>query len=189
MICAILLAAGRSRRMGTQKLLLAFAGQTVIGHIADELLRSAIDRVIAVVGPAPGAVLPAIEGRGMTIATNPLAEGEMLSSVRCGLREIPAGCDAILVALGDQPAVGAKLIGRMIDAYRRESAAGGQRGIVVPVHAGRRGHPLLFSSRYVAEILSDHDAAGLRGLLLAAIIMASIDSPLASLTACPHCAT
>jgi molybdenum cofactor cytidylyltransferase len=84
----------------------------------------------------------------------------MLSSVRCGLRALPSGCTAVLAVLGDQPALTSALIGKMT----RALATCG-RGIVVPVHAGRRGHPLLFSSRYCEEILTSYEQVGLRGLL------------------------
>jgi molybdenum cofactor cytidylyltransferase len=84
----------------------------------------------------------------------------MLSSVRCGLRALPAMCEAILVALGDQPAVTAGLVDALVEGFRA-----GRHRIVVPVHGGRRGHPLLFSADYRPEILTQYDDQGLRGLL------------------------
>ena len=162
MICAILLAAGRSQRMGTQKLLLPFAGQTVIAHIADQLLRSAIDQTFVVVGKDGARIAEALAGRPFTLVSNPDPDAGMLSSIRCGLRALPATCDATLVALGDQPTITSALIGQLLHAYRTAN-----RGILVPLHAGKRGHPLLFCSRYRDEILNQHDSVGLRGLLAA----------------------
>ena len=159
MICAIILAAGRSRRMGTQKLLLPFAGRTVIGHIAGEILRSPISETLVVVGQDAARIAEALAGLRAQIVTNPDPGGEMLSSVRCGLRALPADCDAVLVALGDQPTITSDLVGRMIDAFRT-----GGRGIVVPVHGGKPGHPILFSTRYRREILRGYDDVGLCGL-------------------------
>jgi CTP:molybdopterin cytidylyltransferase MocA len=86
----------------------------------------------------------------------------MLGSIRCGLAELPPQCRAILVAPGDQPAISAELIEVLTDCY---ATAG--RGIVVPVHAGRRGHPVLIAKSYCAEILKGYDQVGLRGLLTA----------------------
>ncbi len=86
----------------------------------------------------------------------------MLASIRCGLAAMPADCRAVLVALGDQPAITAELIDAMIECF-----SSGGRGIVVPVHAGRRGHPLLLDGRYRSEILTGCDQVGLRGLLAA----------------------
>ena len=159
MISAIILAAGRSRRMGVQKLLMPFGGRTVIGHIAGEILRSPVDRTFVVVGQDAARIAEALAGLPLTLVTNADAEGEMLSSVRCGLRALPPDCEAVLVALGDQPTLTSDLVGRMIRAFRDEG-----RGIVVPVYGGRPGHPVLFSVRYRQEVLTGYDDVGLRGV-------------------------
>jgi len=159
MISAIVLAAGRSRRMGTQKLLLPFGGGTVIGHIVGEVLRSPVAETLVVVGRDGPRVAEALAGQAVRIVANPDPDAEMLSSVRCGLRAIGPNCDAVLVALGDQPTITADLVGRMMDAFR-----GGGRGIVVPVHDGKPGHPILFAARYRDEVLTRFDDVGLRGL-------------------------
>jgi molybdenum cofactor cytidylyltransferase len=164
MITAIVLAAGRSRRMGSQKLLLPFAGRTVISHIVGEILRSPVDRVIVVVGHDAPRIAEALAGLRVTLAASDDPDGEMLVSVRSGLRAIPSqgdtsGGDAVLVALGDQPSLTAELIGRMIDAFRTSG-----RGIVVPVHGGRSGHPILFGLGYRDEVLTRYDDVGLCGL-------------------------
>ena len=162
MICAIVLAAGCSRRMGTQKLLLPFAGKMVIAHIVDEVLASPVSEVFVVLREDSEAVSAALVGRRWTAVVNPDPDGDMLSSVRCGLRAVPPGCEAVMAVLGDQPAITSGLIGEMT----RTFATCG-RGIIVPVHTGRRGHPLLFSSRYCEEILTAYDNLGLRGVLQA----------------------
>jgi molybdenum cofactor cytidylyltransferase len=86
----------------------------------------------------------------------------MLSSVRCGLLALPANTETVLLVPGDQARLGSALVRESIAAYRAS-----ERSIAVPIHAGRRGHPLLFSSGYRDEILSRFDGVGLRGLLLA----------------------
>lgn len=159
-VCAILLAAGRSQRMGSQKLLLPFASQTVVGHIVDQLVNSPVDHVLVVVSHDAEPVRQALAAKPVTFITNPDAHGDMLSSVRCGLRALPEDCRAVLVALGDQPAIRSGLISQMVHAFEH-----GKRSIVVPVHAGQRGHPILFSRLYVPEILTGYDSLGLRGLL------------------------
>jgi molybdenum cofactor cytidylyltransferase len=162
MIGAIVLAAGRSRRMGTQKLLLPFAGQTVIGQVVDQLLAAAIDSVVVVVSGDGPAIAEALAGRRVELVTNPEPDSEMLSSIRCGLRALPANCHAALIAVGDQPAVTTALVQTLVAAYQLSG-----RGIVVPVADGKRGHPTILSAKYFNEILSCHDSVGLRGLLLA----------------------
>lgn len=174
-ICAVILAAGQSRRMGAQKLLLPFDGGTVIGRIAGEILRSPVARASVVVGADGARVAAALEtecvsrkggrSRGfpqgfLSSVTNPDPEGDMLSSVRCGLRALPPECEAVLVALGDHPSITAELVARIVHHFRHSG-----RGIVVPVHRGKRGHPLLFSARYSREVLTRYDDLGLRGLL------------------------
>lgn len=162
MICAVVPAAGRSRRMGTQKLLLPFGDSTLIGHVVDELLRSVVDQVYVVVGHQRQRIMAELSGRPVSIVTNPDCDRGMLSSVRCGIGALPAQCEAILVALGDQPAITAELVDAMAESFARV-----QQRILVPVYRGRRGHPLLFSADYRGEILTGHDDLGLRGLLRA----------------------
>jgi molybdenum cofactor cytidylyltransferase len=160
MICAMVLAAGRSRRMGTQKLLLPLQGRPVIVHVVDELLRSPVDRVFVVVGEEGKPIIEAMADRPVHFVTNPFPEGEMLSSVRCGLTAMPGECAAVLVALGDQPGISADVVGELVRSFRS-----GDRGIVVPTHDGQRGHPLLFAMHYRDEILTGYEDRGLRGLL------------------------
>jgi molybdenum cofactor cytidylyltransferase len=146
--------------MGTQKLLLPLAGQPLIAHVVDELLKSPVDQVFVVIGKDGKPILDAIAGRRVHVVTNSDADGEMLHSVRCGLRALPQESAAAMVALGDQPDVTAEVIAEMIRSFH---TAG--RGIVVPTYAGKRGHPLLFSMRYRDEVLTRHEGRGLRGLL------------------------
>jgi len=160
MICALVLAAGRSRRMGTQKLLLPVSNSTLIAHVVDQVLAGVVERVYVVVAPEGDAIAHELSGRPVTIVANPNAEAQMLDSVRCGLRALPANCEAVLVALGDQPTLSSALINEMVAAYRDSG-----QGIVVPAYGGRRGHPLLFAIRFRDEILTGHDEVGLRGLL------------------------
>jgi len=162
MIAALVLAAGRSRRMGTQKLLLPVGGQPLIARIVDEVLRSPVDQVFVVTGREGERIGQALARRRVQFVTNSDAEGEMLSSVRSGLRAVPGTCDAALVVMGDQPSIKAETISLLLQAYQT-----GGRGIVVPTCGGRRGHPLLFAMSYRDEILSRYDEVGLRGLLQA----------------------
>ncbi|MGD8501428.1 MAG: NTP transferase domain-containing protein, partial [Phycisphaerales bacterium] len=71
MICAVVLAAGRSRRMGIQKLLLPFGGKTVIAHIVDQLLASTVDEVHVVVGHQAERISRELSARAVSIVSNP----------------------------------------------------------------------------------------------------------------------
>ncbi len=162
MICAIVLAAGESRRMGSQKLLLSFAQTTVIGHILDQLSASCIDEVFVVLGHDADKVKQEISSRDVVVVENPDYKEGMLSSVRSGLKALPETCQGVMIVLGDQPSITTEIAGKTIKAFKSR-----KRGIVVPVHDGKRGHPMVFSSAYRNEILSSYDDVGLRGLLRA----------------------
>jgi molybdenum cofactor cytidylyltransferase len=161
MICAIILAAGKSLRMGTQKLLLPLAEQTVIGHVADQVIKSPIRQVLVVTAEQSEQIAAALKGKRLSIVINPDFEGDMLSSIRCGLRALP-GCEAVMILLGDQPAVRSELVGELIRIYETSNAS-----IIVPTYRGKRGHPILFSSKYCDEVQKKFDGVGLRGLLSA----------------------
>jgi molybdenum cofactor cytidylyltransferase len=161
MICAIVLAAGRSERMGTQKLLLPLGGKPVIARIVEELSRSPVDHVRVVIGRDGRHIQKALCKYPVQFVPNLDPASDMLGSVRCGLRVLPAGCQGVLMVLGDQPGLSCELVATMIGRFRSDPS-----GIVVPVSAeGRRGHPVFFSIRFCEEILSRHDGNGLRGLL------------------------
>ena len=160
MIAAVVLAAGASSRMGQQKLLLPYGGSTVIAHIVDQLLDSAVDHVSVVCGNRGVEVAGALTGRDVRIVWNHAWHEGMLSSVRRGLETAPAEIEHFLIALGDQPSISAALVDRLIQYY-----LGAAHGVAVPVHGGRRGHPLIFNARYAVEVRSNFDDEGLRGLL------------------------
>ena len=160
MICAVVLAAGLSRRMGVQKLLLPFGGKTVVAHIVDQLLASTVDEVHVVVGHQAEHISRELSGRAVSIVNNPNYKSGMLSSVRCGLQSLPEKCRAVMVVLGDQPSITTELIDQMLQSF-----AATEKSILVPLYKGKRGHPILFSSLYRDEILTQYGDVGLRGLL------------------------
>jgi molybdenum cofactor cytidylyltransferase len=160
MICAIVLAAGRSRRMGIQKLLLPVAGQPLICHTVDAVLASSVDQVTVVAGSERQPLADALAERPVCWATNDAPDSEMIDSIRCGLTALPPQCQAALVVLGDQPGIPPEVIDRLIFAFRYQDAE-----LVVPVYGGRRGHPLLIAARYHAEIMEHYTDQGVRGLL------------------------
>lgn len=161
MTASIILAAGQSRRMGAQKLLLPIHGQPMIAHIADQVLRSAVDHTIIVTSADPR-IPAALAGRPVHCTINPDPAGDMLSSIRCGLRVLPAGCDAVLLVLGDQPGLLPEIIDPLIAAFGQT-----HHTILVPTFGGHRGHPLLFSTCHCDAVLTNFDTEGLRGLLRA----------------------
>jgi molybdenum cofactor cytidylyltransferase len=161
MICALVLGAGESRRMGTQKLLLPWAETTVIEHIVGQLLASRVDQVCVVTGHDHEQLQLTLTDYPVTCVYNDQHTLGMLSSVRCGLRALPENCTGVLVALGDQPALTTGTVNLLVDQFSHYPQ------IILPVYQDARGHPLLFSRAYVPEVLTHYDDTGLRGLLQA----------------------
>lgn len=162
MICAVVLAAGCSSRMGSQKLLLPFGQKTVISHIIEQVLSSGIEAVYAVVGHQADELVQELSDKPISIIHNPDYQSGMLSSVRAGIRNLPQVCRAVLVILGDQPSIKPEIIKQMTDAFYKTKSK-----IVIPVYDDKRGHPILFSTVFREEILGSYDRIGLRGLLRA----------------------
>jgi molybdenum cofactor cytidylyltransferase len=118
--------------------------------------------VVVVVSPEGAAVAEEARRAGAGVVTNDAPGADMLGSVRCGLRALPADCDAALVALGDQPTVRAEVVEGLVRVLATHAG-----GIILPAYGGVRGHPLLIASRWFDEILNRYDGVGLRGLLAA----------------------
>ncbi|MCB1096603.1 MAG: nucleotidyltransferase family protein [Verrucomicrobiae bacterium] len=164
MICAIVLAAGKSVRMGTQKLLLPVDGQPAIARIVGAVAACpAVRDIIVVTGRDGSKVSSVLAGYGVSFVANPDYDGDMLSSLRCGIDALPGSCTAFLVVLGDQPRITSKLIETLLAAHPRHSPS----AILVPLVAGRRGHPILVSTVHCESIMTGFDGIGLRGLLTA----------------------
>jgi molybdenum cofactor cytidylyltransferase len=160
MICAIVLAAGCSSRMGNQKLLLPFGQTTVISHIVGQVNSSMVEKTYVVVGHQADKVTHELSKSAVSITYNPEYKSGMLSSIRAGLRQVTPDYSAALVVLGDQPSITSAIINEIIMASRTT-----EKKIVVPVYNSRRGHPIIISTAYRDEILTNYDDVGLRGIL------------------------
>lgn len=159
MITGLVLAAGRSERMGTLKQLLPFGEGTLIEQVVRTLTRSRLGKeVVVVLGHRAEEIVARISGLPVRFAYNPDPEGDMVSSIRCGLAYIPPD-QALLVALGDQPLVTTGIVDRLIDEYERQP-----EGMVLPVHDGKKGHPMILSPAYREEILFESMPGGLKTL-------------------------
>ena len=159
MISGLVLAAGRSERMGTPKQLLPFGSLTLIEQVIRTLTRSRLGKdVVVVLGHRAMDIVKRISGLPVRLAYNPDPEGDMISSIRCGLAYIDPD-QAFLIALGDQPLFTTGIVDRLIDEYERRP-----EGMVLPVHEGKRGHPMILSPAYREEILFESMPGGLKAL-------------------------
>jgi molybdenum cofactor cytidylyltransferase len=148
-IAAIVLAAGRSRRMGTGNKLLALTdGLPMIVRVAEAALASRTAPVIVVTGHDSGAVRAALAGRAVNFAHNPDFAAGLSTSLKAGLAALPDDIDGTLVCLGDMPLVTAAELDRLVAAHE---ATDGE-AIVVPTRNGRRGNPVLWSRRFFSRM-------------------------------------
>jgi molybdenum cofactor cytidylyltransferase len=156
---AIILAAGSSRRMGSQKLLMPYHEGTIIETVVDQVLASQIEDVVVVLGADHDRVRKVLGERPVTYCHNTAHEQGMFSSVICGLRSVPSDAGAVLIYLGDQPGISPAVTNSVIEAYNEELF-----GIVIPVYNHKRGHPLLVDLKYRREIEKLDLEQGLRAL-------------------------
>ena len=145
--------------MGSQKLLLPFGKSTIIETVIDNVLSSSIDHAMVVLGANQEKIQDTIRNLPVQFCHNKEHDSGMLSSVICGIRSLPADAVSALIYLGDQPDIPPAVTNSVIDAYKEELV-----GIVIPVHANRRGHPLLVDMKYRKEIESLNLEEGLRSL-------------------------
>jgi len=148
MLSAILLAAGKSKRMGNLKQLMPLGKSTILEQTIANLLSSVVDEVIVVVGYRAEEVIKTIAPRPVKIAINPDYQQGMSTSIIAGLNLVTSQAQAVMLALGDQPFTSSQTINRLIAEFHRHD-----KGIVVPTYQGRRGHPIIFAAKYKAELL------------------------------------
>ena len=157
MISAVLLAAGESRRMGSFKQLLTLAGKTFVECCADNLLASRAGEVVVVTGHREAEVRLAMGNRAVRFAHNPDYRSGMSSSIKRGIAALSDYARACLIALVDQPQIGADVFNLAIETYLTEQAL-----IVLPTFEGRRGHPIVLDLKLKDEILNMDPDQGLR---------------------------
>jgi molybdenum cofactor cytidylyltransferase len=161
-LAALVLAAGRSTRMGgSNKLLAEIAGLPLVRIAAEQALASRARPVIVVTGHQRERVEAALAGLDVTFVHNPdYAEG-MSTSVKAGIAAVPADADGAIVCLGDMPQVDATLIDRLLAAFDPEKGA----LAVVPTMDGKRGNPVVWSRRFFPELAELGGDVGARHLI------------------------
>jgi molybdenum cofactor cytidylyltransferase len=162
-IAAVILAAGRSSRMGAaNKLLAEVDGVPMVRRAVDAALASTARPVIAVTGNEQGKVQAALRGCKVTFAHNPNFAAGMSTSLQVGLAALPDKVDGALICLADMPMVTAAALDRLIAAFNPIEG----RAICVPTWNGKRGNPVLWDRRFfdeMAELAGDVGAKHLIG--------------------------
>jgi molybdenum cofactor cytidylyltransferase len=161
-VAAVVLAAGRSRRMGAFKPLLPFGRRTIIESCVESLRTGGAGEIVVVVGRRGGEVRAALSNLPVRLVWNEEDGSEMAASIARGVEALSGGASDVLVMPGDHPAVAPSVVRELIGVRVR----GGAR-IVVPEWRGRGGHPVLVSLELRDELKRLGEAGGLRGLLRA----------------------
>ncbi len=159
-VSAILLAAGESRRMGTNKLSLPWGRTTVLERCLRALLGSQVDEVWVVVNKQTWKLGQRLIESRVKLVHNPQSKKGMSTSIRKGIQAMGQKSRAALIALGDHPLLKVNTINALIRAYVEKKGT-----IIVPVFRGNRGHPVLFDRRYRKELLKLKKDVGARALL------------------------
>jgi molybdenum cofactor cytidylyltransferase len=175
-IGAVILAAGLSRRMGEPKLVLPWAGRTVIEQVVGTLQDAAVSEIVVVMGGFREQVQAVLKNWPVKLVYNPdHMVSEMLVSLQVGARELSEDIYALLVVLGDQPLIEAGVVRAVVAAYRASGAK-----IVIPSYQMRRGHPWLVEHSLWADLLSMTPDQTMREFLTAhpeEIEYVTVDSP------------
>ena len=159
-VSAVVLAAGRSTRMGEQKLLLPVAGRPMIEAAVTAAVASQAAETIVVVGAEADAVGRALSGHLVRIVANPCYKHGMSTSLRAGLAAARPDAEAVVFVLGDQPFVTADSIDRLIGMFAERGG-----GIVRSLVDGKPGHPVVMGAEYFSEILALEGDVGAREVL------------------------
>lgn len=160
-IAAIILAAGKSLRMGRNKLLVEIDGESLVRHVAGKVVSSHARPVIVVTGNEANRVERALAGSGVTTIRNPDFHAGLSSSIRAGVGALPQTAKGVLIALGDMPGISPRLFDRMIERFASEN----ENVICVATRNGVQGNPVLFGRRFFLDLLALSGEFGAKRLL------------------------
>ena len=161
-ISAVVLAAGRSTRMGAvNKLLVPLDGRPMVRTVADALESSSVAPVVVVTGHESDRVGEALAGTRVRLVHNPEYRQGLSGSLRIGLTALPESAEGAVICLGDMPLVTSQHVEKLVAAF--DPAEG--REICVPVFEGKRGNPVLFARRFFEEMKAVRGDVGARHLI------------------------
>ena len=159
-ISAVILAAGRSIRMGLLKPLLPLCGQTIIERVIGLFRQTGISDILVVVGHQAESITPLLKKQGIRWAVNDHYDEGMFSSIQTGVKSLSEKCPAFFLIPADMPFVLPSTVMKLKDAYYNSNM-----DICHPCHGKRRGHPPLISAALIPSILAFPEPGGMRTLL------------------------
>lgn len=159
-IAAVILAAGRSSRMGTFKPLMPMGPETVIERVIGLFQKTGLSDIIVVAGYEADRLLTVLERQGVRGVINPDWNRGMFSSVQAGVRHLGTACRAFFLMPADMPLVLPETIRVLLEAFKQ-----GGMDVYRPCYRGKRGHPPLISAVLIGPILTFTEPGGLRAFL------------------------
>jgi len=159
-VAALVLAAGRSRRMAPLNKLLVNddKGIAMVARVVDQALASQARPVIVVTGHERDRVEEVLAGRGVIFAhAEDFAQG-LSASLKSGLAALPAQSDGVMICLGDMPLVSGPMMDRLLAAFDPEEG----RAIVQPTFRGKQGNPMLWAREFVPAMMGVTGDVGAR---------------------------
>jgi molybdenum cofactor cytidylyltransferase len=169
---AIVLAAGAATRFGGGKLLAELRGRPLIAWSVDAALAASVDDVTVVLGDQSERLRDTLPTSARSVVCVDWQEG-LAASLRCGIRSLPAGAQAVAIFLGDMPHVSSALADRLITLVLEGAPA------ALPSHAGRPAHPVVVSAALFPALLELRGDTGARKLLerTAGAVVIDVDEP------------
>ena len=160
MLAAVILAAGESSRMGSPKALLAYQGRPFLEHLIEVTRHPKVGVQRIVLGVGAEEIRGQLKLDPATVVINPNWSQGQLSSIHAALGSLPAGTDGMLLCLVDHPLITAALVNELIEKFYVS-----KKSIVLPAYQGKRGHPVIFSSKLYPELLSAPLDTGARAVV------------------------
>ncbi len=154
-ISALILAAGKSVRMGQPKMLMPWGNTTVLGKVIETLQSTGVKDIIVVTNSK---IAPKVTSYNLRVALND--NGEMLESIQLGLQAQKPSAEATLICLGDQPQVEEENVHKVCEGFRQSKSL-----LVVPSYQMRRGHPWLVARELWNDVLTLHAPKSMRDFL------------------------
>ncbi len=162
LVAIAILAAGRSSRMGAEnKLLLPYKSRTVLDHVITEACAVGSTEVFVISGHDSNEVEAVAEEHGIKRYHNADYASGMASSVKAAISHVPNECDGVLMVLGDMPAITSDVIAQLIAAYNPAEG----RNLIMPVHNGKWGNPVLWGKEYFSSFEALQGDTGAKALL------------------------
>jgi molybdenum cofactor cytidylyltransferase len=148
-VCGLVLAAGGSRRLGQPKQLLAFGGQTLLGHALDTARACGFDQLICAVGGSAEDVLAQVDLGDVEVVQNSAYGEGCSSSIAAALGAVDPRTTTLVLLLGDQPGVTAVTVRALL-------AGRGEAALAVCRYDDGRGHPFAFGRSAFGELAAMH---------------------------------